>query len=130
MKSATILRNVLAVALVCASAACARHASDSQQNSDQAPSPPAAPTAPILERRVEIDTAAGKIVVSLDATHAPKTVANFLQYVDRRFYNGGTFFRAVPGFVIQGGNRTHERPSDPKLVLEPPSETGLRNTDG
>jgi peptidyl-prolyl cis-trans isomerase A (cyclophilin A) len=131
MKSATILRNVLAIALLCTSAACARHASDSQQGSDQATAAaPAESAVPILEKRIEIDTAAGKILVSLDATHAPKTVANFLQYVDRKFYNGGTFFRAVPGFVIQGGNHSRERPSDPKLELEPPSQTGLRNTDG
>lgn len=79
---------------------------------------------------VRIVTTDGTIVVVLDPQHAPKTTANFLRYVDRGFYNGGTFFRAIPGFVIQGGNKTRERPSDPKLELETPLRTGLRNTDG
>ncbi|MBD5633464.1 MAG: peptidylprolyl isomerase [Candidatus Eremiobacteraeota bacterium] len=80
--------------------------------------------------RVEIDTSLGKIVIALDRKRAPNTVANFLRYVDQRFYNGGSFFRAVPGFVIQGGNKPRERPSDAKLKLETPLVTGVRNTDG
>jgi peptidyl-prolyl cis-trans isomerase A (cyclophilin A) len=80
--------------------------------------------------RVEIVTQYGKIVVALDRKHAPKTVANFLHYVDRHFYDGGSFFRAVPGFVIQGGNKTREAPDDPKLTLETPLTSGIRNTDG
>jgi peptidyl-prolyl cis-trans isomerase A (cyclophilin A) len=80
--------------------------------------------------RVEIDTSVGKIVVVLDPKRAPKTVKNFLGYVDRRFYDGGSFFRAVPGFVIQGGNKPRETPGDPKVPLETPLATGIRNTDG
>jgi peptidyl-prolyl cis-trans isomerase A (cyclophilin A) len=80
--------------------------------------------------RVEIVTQYGKIVVALDRKHAPKTVANFLHYVDRHFYDGGSFFRAVPGFVIQGGNKGRESPDDAKLTLETPLATGIRNTDG
>ncbi len=80
--------------------------------------------------RVQIVTQLGKIVVVLDRKRAPRTVANFLRYVDRGFYNGGAFFRAVPGFVIQGGNKPRELPSDPRLPLETPLATGIRNTDG
>jgi peptidyl-prolyl cis-trans isomerase A (cyclophilin A) len=79
---------------------------------------------------IRITTAQGSIDVVLDKAHAPKTTANFLRYVDAGFYNGGTFFRAVPGFVIQGGNKARERPSDPKIALEDPIKTGLRNVDG
>jgi peptidyl-prolyl cis-trans isomerase A (cyclophilin A) len=85
---------------------------------------------PSATDRVEIDTTLGKIVVALDRKRAPKTVANFLRYVDRRFYDGGAFFRAVPHFVIQGGNKPRESPLDPKLPLETPLATGIRNTDG
>ncbi|HTV74860.1 MAG TPA: peptidylprolyl isomerase [Candidatus Acidoferrales bacterium] len=80
--------------------------------------------------RVKIITTEGPIVVALDPQHAPKTVANFLHYVDTKFYNGGSFFRAVPGFVIQGGNRPHEKPTDPKIDLETPLSTGILNKDG
>ena len=79
--------------------------------------------------RVKIVTQRGDIVVALNEKRAPKTVANFLRYVDAKFYDGGSFFRAVPGFVIQGGNRPRENPTDVKLALEPPASTGLRNRD-
>ncbi len=80
--------------------------------------------------RVAIETTAGTIVVQLDAKRAPKTTANFLHYVDAHFYDGGSFFRAIPGFVIQGGNQKRERPTDPAIELETPFRTGIRNTDG
>jgi peptidyl-prolyl cis-trans isomerase A (cyclophilin A) len=131
MKAVRFLRAGLGIALLCASTACSHKASDSQQGGDQSSAAIVTPTpGPILERRVEIVTPEGNVVVSLDATHAPNTVANFLGYVDRKFYDGGTFFRAVPGFVIQGGNQKRERPNDVKIDLESPAQTGLRNTDG
>jgi peptidyl-prolyl cis-trans isomerase A (cyclophilin A) len=99
---------------------------DKEAAAAASPSAEAAPAGP----RVEIVTKSGTIVIALDDKRAPKTVANFMRYVDRKFYDGGTFFRAVPGFVIQGGNRAHEKPSDPKLVLEPPISTGIQNKDG
>lgn len=80
--------------------------------------------------RIKIITSEGPIVVLLDPVHAPKTVANFLHYVDTKFYNGGSFFRAVPNFVIQGGNRPHEKPDDQKIDLETPLSTGILNKDG
>jgi cyclophilin family peptidyl-prolyl cis-trans isomerase len=90
-----------------------------------APSP-----VPVPSVRVKIFTPQGNIVVALDPKRAPKTVANFLHYVNTGFYNGGTFFRAVPRFVIQGGNKTREAPSDPQIPLEDPKVTGVRNVDG
>ncbi len=92
--------------------------------------PRAASAAPLAQDRVEIDTTLGKIVVALDRRRAPVTVANFLGYVNRHFYDNGSFFRAVPGFVIQGGNKARELPSDPRIRLETPLATGLRNVDG
>lgn len=80
--------------------------------------------------RIAIVTNQGTIDVALDPVHAPVTTKNFLQYVDAKFYDGGTFFRAIPGFVIQGGNKNHEQPNDRPIVLEPPIKTGIRNVDG
>lgn len=45
--------------------------------------------------QVRIDTPAGTITVALDAEHAPRTVANFLHYVDAGLYDGGRFHRTV-----------------------------------
>ena len=44
----------------------------------------------------------GKIELELDATAAPKTVANFEKLVKEGFYDGLTFHRVIPGFMIQG----------------------------
>src|SRR6186997_291563 len=53
------------------------------------------PTTDAKPVRVVIQTDAGDIEVELDAAKAPNTVANFLKYVDGRFYDGGKFHRAV-----------------------------------
>ena len=64
----------------------------------------AAPAAAV-DVNVAIVTTAGTIEVALDPVHTPITTKNFLAYVDKKFFDGGTFFRAVPGFVIQGGEQ-------------------------
>ncbi|HXP94423.1 MAG TPA: peptidylprolyl isomerase [Candidatus Binatia bacterium] len=88
------------------------------------------PRAFAADVRVAIVTDRGEIEVVLDPVRAPITVKNFLSFVDAKFYDGGTFFRAIPGFVIQGGNKPHESNADKPIVLEPPIKTGIRNTDG
>jgi cyclophilin family peptidyl-prolyl cis-trans isomerase len=52
---------------------------------------------------VEMQTSAGTIVLELDAAKAPKSVENFLQYVNDGFYDGTIFHRVIDGFMIQGG---------------------------
>lgn len=51
-----------------------------------------------------IDTDRGVIVIELYPTVAPKTVENFETLTKKGFYNGLTFHRVVPGFVVQGGD--------------------------
>lgn len=53
--------------------------------------------------RVELDTSKGTIVLELYNDKAPKTVANFLNYVKSGFYNGFIFHRVEKNFVIQSG---------------------------
>lgn len=83
----------------------------------------AANTASAEFPQVRIVTTAGDIVVELDATRAPLTVANFLQYVNDGFYDGTIFHRVVEGFVIQGGGYTKDLQS--KKTRDPiPNESG------
>lgn len=91
---------------------------------------PSSARAATTDVRIKIVTTDGDIIVQLDGAHAPITVANFLQYVDKHFYDGGTFFRAIPGFVIQGGNHSLEKPTDTPIKLETPAKTGILNKDG
>jgi peptidyl-prolyl cis-trans isomerase A (cyclophilin A) len=87
--------------------------------------------------RVKLATSAGEIVVALDAKHAPKTVANFLAYVDDGRLNGTLFYRASrrkadPNFgFVQGGIGTNARRMLPSSVpIEPTNVTGLKHLDG
>jgi cyclophilin family peptidyl-prolyl cis-trans isomerase len=54
--------------------------------------------------RVRIKTAKGEIVVELFENEAPNTVANFITLVEKKFYDGLTFHRVLPGFMAQGGD--------------------------
>ncbi len=53
--------------------------------------------------KVRISTSAGDIEADLYADKAPKTVANFLQYVNDKHYDGTLFHRVIAGFMVQGG---------------------------
>ena len=55
---------------------------------------------------VEIETSKGVLVVELNSEKAPKTVKNFLQYVESGFYDQTIFHRVIETFMIQGGGRT------------------------
>ncbi len=81
--------------------------------------------------KVLMQTSMGDIVIELYPQKAPKTVANFLQYVDEGFYNGTIFHRVINGFMIQGGGFTEEmaqKETHPPVMNE--ADNGLRNTVG
>jgi peptidyl-prolyl cis-trans isomerase A (cyclophilin A) len=59
---------------------------------------------PVLPSHAVFATAYGKITCTLDWKHAPATVANFMKLAFNGFYNGLTFHRVIPGFMIQGGD--------------------------
>ena len=51
-----------------------------------------------------VTTKFGKMVIEFYDKDAPKTVANFIKLAKQGFYNGTTFHRVIPGFMIQGGD--------------------------
>ncbi|MBU3577369.1 peptidylprolyl isomerase [Polynucleobacter sp. UK-Kesae-W10] len=78
--------------------------------------------------KVEFKTTMGNFVVELDDVRAPKTTANFLNYVKSGFYNGTIFHRVIDGFMIQGGGFTPDlvqKPTDGPIVSE--AQNGLKN---
>jgi peptidyl-prolyl cis-trans isomerase A (cyclophilin A) len=99
----------------------------------QAPVQPATAPAPIpAHPLVKIETNYGDITVQLDGTRAPLSVRDFLTYVDEHYYDGSSFYRVVPGFVIQGGDYTsdlkYHQPKHPSIPNE--SGNGLSNLRG
>ena len=78
--------------------------------------------------QIEIVTTSGTIVVELDRNRAPKTVENFLNYVESGAYIGTIFHRVIPGFVIQTGGydvNLDEIETLPEIINE--SGNGLKN---
>ena len=78
--------------------------------------------------RVKLVTSMGDIVLELNPAKAPKTVANFLQYVQDKHYNGTVFHRVIDGFMVQGGGFTADmaqKPTRAPIALE--AANGLKN---
>lgn len=88
---------------------------------------------------VKLQTSEGDIRIALNAEKAPKTVANFLQYVKAGHYNGVVFHRVIDGFMIQTGGYDARLAQRPNQVLQPrptkppiplESHNGLSNVRG
>jgi peptidyl-prolyl cis-trans isomerase B (cyclophilin B) len=84
---------------------------------------------PGLHPRVRIGTTKGAIVVRLYPEWAPLTVANFLNLVDRGFYDGLRWFRIVPDFVVQTGDPQNTGDGDAGYTI-PAEENPLEQRAG
>ena len=83
------------------------------------------------ETHAVIETNMGNISLSLDETKAPKTVANFVSYARKGFYDNTVFHRVIDGFMIQGGGFTPDlaqKATDKAVINE--ADNGLKNTVG
>ncbi len=85
--------------------------------------------------RVKIATSEGEIVAELYPAKAPKTVANFLQYVKDKHYDGTVFHRVISSFMVQGGGfdaKYTERKTRPPVAHEGRESlaAGLKNQTG
>jgi len=81
--------------------------------------------------KVLLKTNQGDITLSLDSTKAPKSVANFLQYVKSGHYDGTIFHRVIDNFMIQGGGMTpgmKEKSAGKQIENE--ANNGLKNDLG
>jgi peptidyl-prolyl cis-trans isomerase A (cyclophilin A) len=81
--------------------------------------------------QVEFRTNFGSFVVELYPDKAPKTVSNFLEYVNSGFYEGTIFHRVINQFVAQGGGFTSDlRQKQTKDPIPNEANNGLRNEPG
>jgi len=77
---------------------------------------------------VKLDTDLGEIEIELFEDKAPKTVANFLEYVNSGHYDGTIFHRVIDGFMIQGGGMTPDMEQKPtNAPVENEADNGLKN---
>ena len=80
---------------------------------------------------VEVVTNHGAFAITLDPAHAPKSVENFLRYVDAHHYDGTVFHRVIANFMIQGGGfdaQLEKKPVSAPILNE--ADNGLKNTRG
>lgn len=81
--------------------------------------------------KVALNTNFGRIVLDLDEVKAPKTVANFVEYVKSGHYTGTIFHRVIAGFMIQGGGfDSHMSQKPTKATIENEANNGLKNDVG
>ncbi|MFZ6672404.1 MULTISPECIES: peptidylprolyl isomerase [unclassified Undibacterium] len=77
---------------------------------------------------VILTTNHGNITIELDADKAPKTVANFIAYVEAGHYNGTIFHRVIDGFMIQGGGfEPGMKQKATNAPIENEAKNGLKN---
>jgi peptidyl-prolyl cis-trans isomerase A (cyclophilin A)/peptidyl-prolyl cis-trans isomerase B (cyclophilin B) len=92
---------------------------------------PAADAEKATASKVLIKTNLGDMTVELYPDKSPKSVENFLAYVNSGFYDGTVFHRVIDNFMIQGGGFTrdlHQKPTKPAITNE--AKNGLSNTRG
>lgn len=86
---------------------------------------------PPTQPQVKLHTSLGDIVVQLEPEKAPATVANFLQYVQDKHYDGTIFHRVIDGFMIQGGGMTSGlREKATRSPIRNEANNGLSNKVG
>jgi cyclophilin family peptidyl-prolyl cis-trans isomerase len=88
-------------------------------------------SAAAADTEATLETSMGKITISLDDTHAPKTVANFIRYAREGHFDGTVVYRVEPGFVLQMGSydaKGNQRPMHEPITLE--TASGLTNVKG
>jgi len=80
---------------------------------------------------VLLETPEGEILIELFSDKAPKTVENFLQYVDDEFYDGTLFHRVIKGFMAQCGGLTFSmEEKETREPIQNEATNGLKNVEG
>lgn len=80
---------------------------------------------------VEMKTNQGTIILELNDEKAPVSVANFLTYVDQKFYDGTIFHRVIGNFMIQGGGfDQQDQRKETRAQIKNEANNGLKNNAG
>jgi peptidyl-prolyl cis-trans isomerase B (cyclophilin B) len=86
---------------------------------------------PATPPKVRLETSLGNIIIELNSSAAPKTVENFISYVNDGFYSNTIFHRVIKGFMIQGGGFTENmQQKSTKATIPNEADNGLLNIKG
>ncbi|MCH9673269.1 MAG: peptidyl-prolyl cis-trans isomerase [Gammaproteobacteria bacterium] len=81
--------------------------------------------------KVVMNTSAGELTIELNPEEAPKTVENFLAYVNDGFYDGTVFHRVIAGFMVQGGGfAAGMEKKETRASIQNEAQNGLKNAKG
>ena len=81
-----------------------------------------------MTKYVKLTTTQGDLRIELDDAKAPISVANFLSYVNKGFYDGTIFHRVIPNFMIQGGGfESGMQQKDTDAQIQNEAKNGLKN---
>jgi len=80
---------------------------------------------------IKLETSKGTMTIELDAEKAPKSAANFVEYVNDGFYDGLIFHRVIPNFMVQGGGMNPDMSQKAnKAPIQNEANNGLKNDRG
>ena len=130
MKKNTFLKTTVAIIM---STALGAFAQEKKEPVPAATAGAATETAPAPKGlvKVSMETSKGTIELELDADKAPISVANFVSYAKKGFYDSTIFHRVIPGFMIQGGGFTADmQPKPTDKAIQNESKNGLKNAKG
>lgn len=120
------------IALALVLAACGGGEQQGEDEMSTSQPPPLPPDIGNLTPHVVLETNMGTIVMELDREKAPKSAESILYHVENGFYDGLTFHRVMPGFMIQAGGFTpdlKQRESN-RPPVQNEATNGLKNTRG
>ncbi len=81
--------------------------------------------------KIKLETSKGMMTIELDAEKAPKSAANFVEYVKDGFYDGLIFHRVIPNFMVQGGGMNPDMSQKAnKAPVENEANNGVKNDRG
>jgi len=127
----TLLTLTIASALVALTACAGAHPAKERAKKESATGTPqeTAPTAEPI--RVLMKTSKGSVTLELYPDKAPKTVENFLSYVDEGSYDNTLFHRVIPRFMVQGGGfEPGMKPKETHAPIKNEADNGLHNRRG
>ncbi len=114
---------LLKLSAICTFALLCLHPADAANKKNLSPD--------LSDTKFEIVTNHGLIVIELEAKKAPISTGNFRQYVADKFYDGLTFHRVIPNFMIQGGGHLADmKERKGREPINHESFNGLKNVRG